>query len=278
MPAREADAGRCGAVAGGSAGETRHTCTSKGSLSLDQVGVEPTAIGAEHGVQGFTGARESEGCVSPVGFRVVPEPDRWIQLGSGAALLLALPALGMRLHSGNLETLPDDIAEVQTFKRMTQEFPGEGTTAAVVVKAPAADQDEVAEALARLESDANASDHFVATGLAQVQVSDDGTTSLLRLAMPYDERFSQQNAFLHAGAIASVADSANGYAAYTLAPPDTDVLAVEFKINLLEPARETGFLLAATPVTPRSATPRARSTHDRVASGLPAGRRASTPR
>jgi uncharacterized protein (TIGR00369 family) len=59
----------------------------------------------------------------------------------------------------------------------------------------------------------------------------------VHLAMPYDERFCQQNGFLHAGAIASVADSANGYAAYTLAPPDTDVLAVEFKINLLEPAR-----------------------------------------
>lgn len=59
----------------------------------------------------------------------------------------------------------------------------------------------------------------------------------VHLAMPYDDRFSQQNGFLHAGAIASLADSANGYAAYTLAPPDTDVLAVEFKINLLEPAR-----------------------------------------
>ena len=62
------------------------------------------------------------------------------------------------------------------------------------------------------------------------------------LAMPYDARFCQQNGFLHAGAVASLADSANGYAAYTLAPPETDVLAVEFKINLLEPARGTGFV------------------------------------
>ena len=67
----------------------------------------------------------------------------------------------------------------------------------------------------------------------------------VHLAMPYDERFCQQNGFLHAGAIASVADSANGYAAYTLAPPDTNVLAVEFKINLLEPARASGFLARA---------------------------------
>ena len=52
---------------------------------------------------------------------------------------------------------------------------------------------------------------------------------------------AQQNGFMHAGAIASIADSACGYAAFTLAPPDTDVLAVEFKINLLEPARASRF-------------------------------------
>ena len=65
---------------------------------------------------------------------------------------------------------------------------------------------------------------------------------VVHLALPFAAQFCQQNGFLHAGAIASVADSANGYAAYTLAPPDTDVLAVEFKINLLAPARGEGFL------------------------------------
>ena len=57
------------------------------------------------------------------------------------------------------------------------------------------------------------------------------------LTAPYDPRFGQQNGFWHAGAVASLADSANGYAAFSLAPPATDVLAVEFKINLLAPAR-----------------------------------------
>jgi acyl-coenzyme A thioesterase PaaI-like protein len=47
---------------------------------------------------------------------------------------------------------------------------------------------------------------------------------------------------VQAGAIASVADSANGYAAYTLVPPDTDVMAVEFKINLLAPAQGAAVL------------------------------------
>lgn len=61
------------------------------------------------------------------------------------------------------------------------------------------------------------------------------------LTAPYDPRFSQQNGFWHAGAVASLADSANGYAAFSLAPAGTDVLAVEFKINLLAPAEGETF-------------------------------------
>jgi uncharacterized protein (TIGR00369 family) len=61
------------------------------------------------------------------------------------------------------------------------------------------------------------------------------------LTAPYDPRFSQQNGFWHAGAVASLADSANGYAAFSLAPAGTDVLAVEFKINLLAPAEGQTF-------------------------------------
>src|SRR5215831_13272109 len=64
----------------------------------------------------------------------------------------------------------------------------------------------------------------------------------VHLALPFAPELCQQNGFLHAGAIASVADSANGYAAYTLTAPKTDVLAVEFKINLLAPAQGNGFL------------------------------------
>jgi uncharacterized protein (TIGR00369 family) len=57
----------------------------------------------------------------------------------------------------------------------------------------------------------------------------------------YAPALCQQNGFLHAGALASLADTANGYAAYSLAPRGTDVLAVEFKINLLAPARGERF-------------------------------------
>ncbi len=67
---------------------------------------------------------------------------------------------------------------------------------------------------------------------------------------PYAPEFSQQNGYWHAGAVASLADSANGYAALSLASPDTDVLAVEFKINLLAPARGAAFLAQGRVVRP----------------------------
>jgi uncharacterized protein (TIGR00369 family) len=74
-----------------------------------------------------------------------------------------------------------------------------------------------------------------------------GETDLLA---PFAPQFGQQNGFWHAGAIASLADSANGYAAFTLTPPGTDVLAVEFKINLLAPARGEEFLAEGRVIRP----------------------------
>ena len=56
------------------------------------------------------------------------------------------------------------------------------------------------------------------------------------IRLPIRPDLSQQHGFVHAGAVASIADSACGYAAATLLPADSGVLAVEFKINLLAPA------------------------------------------
>jgi uncharacterized protein (TIGR00369 family) len=68
--------------------------------------------------------------------------------------------------------------------------------------------------------------------------------------LPYAAKLCQQNGFLHAGAVASIADTANGYAAYTLAPAGTDVLAVEFKINLMAPATGDEFLACGRVLRP----------------------------
>jgi uncharacterized protein (TIGR00369 family) len=57
------------------------------------------------------------------------------------------------------------------------------------------------------------------------------------LAMAHRPELTQQHGFLHAGMIAAALDSACGYAAYTLMPAGAGVLTIEFKINLLAPAR-----------------------------------------
>lgn len=62
------------------------------------------------------------------------------------------------------------------------------------------------------------------------------------ISAAFDERLCQQNGFLHAGVLTSIADSACGYAALTLARPGHDVLAVEFKINLIRPARASRYV------------------------------------
>ena len=59
----------------------------------------------------------------------------------------------------------------------------------------------------------------------------------VHIALPFSSSLSQQHGYMHAGATTAIADSANGYAALTLTPPGYEVLAVEFKINLLAPAR-----------------------------------------
>jgi uncharacterized protein (TIGR00369 family) len=55
----------------------------------------------------------------------------------------------------------------------------------------------------------------------------------------------QQNGFVHAGVLTSIADSACGGAAITLMPPDSDVLSIEFKVNLLAPAAAPRFVARA---------------------------------
>ncbi len=57
------------------------------------------------------------------------------------------------------------------------------------------------------------------------------------IRLPYQAGLSQQHGYFHAGALSAIADSAGGYAAYTLMEADESVLAVEFKVNLLAPAR-----------------------------------------
>ena len=57
------------------------------------------------------------------------------------------------------------------------------------------------------------------------------------IELPMRADLTQQHGFVHGGIVGMIADSAGGYAAYTLMPPGASVLTVEYKINLLAPAR-----------------------------------------
>jgi uncharacterized protein (TIGR00369 family) len=68
---------------------------------------------------------------------------------------------------------------------------------------------------------------------------------LIEITLPYRSDLAQQHGYLHAGIVTTIADSACGYAAYSLMPPDSEVLSVEFKVNLLRPAKGKTFLAVA---------------------------------
>ncbi|MBX3607267.1 MAG: PaaI family thioesterase [Piscinibacter sp.] len=70
------------------------------------------------------------------------------------------------------------------------------------------------------------------------------------LAMAHRDTLTQQHGFVHAGMLAAALDSACGYAAFSLMPDDTAVLTIEFKINLLAPARGPLFRFEGRVVKP----------------------------
>src|ERR1051325_9380584 len=78
-----------------------------------------------------------------------------------------------------------------------------------------------------------AAQRFMATIGATLEAVSAGTVSI---RLPFRDDLTQQDGFLHAGVLASVADSACGYAAFSLMPATARVLSIEFKVNMLAPA------------------------------------------
>lgn len=67
----------------------------------------------------------------------------------------------------------------------------------------------------------------------------------VEITVPYRKDLTQQNKFLHAGITTTIADSACGYAAFSLMAENMGVLSVEFKVNLLSPAIGEKFVAEA---------------------------------
>ena len=61
------------------------------------------------------------------------------------------------------------------------------------------------------------------------------------IELPWAPALTQQHGFLHAGMVSTALDSACGYAGFTLMAADAAVLTIEFKINLLAPAKGQRF-------------------------------------
>jgi uncharacterized protein (TIGR00369 family) len=70
------------------------------------------------------------------------------------------------------------------------------------------------------------------------------------IELPWAQELTQQHGFLHAGIVAAALDSACGYAGSSLMPADAGVLTIEYKINLLAPARGQRFRMTASVIKP----------------------------
>lgn len=76
------------------------------------------------------------------------------------------------------------------------------------------------------------------------------TPGMVEIEMPYDAKLTQQHGFVHGGIVSTALDSACGYAAMSLMPPDASVLTIEFKINLLAPCKGERFLFRGSVTKP----------------------------
>jgi uncharacterized protein (TIGR00369 family) len=70
------------------------------------------------------------------------------------------------------------------------------------------------------------------------------------IELPYRNELTQQHGYIHAGIVSAIADSAGGYAGFTLFPADASVLTVEYKLNLLAPAKGERLIAEAEVVKP----------------------------
>lgn len=74
------------------------------------------------------------------------------------------------------------------------------------------------------------------------------------IVLPFRADLTQQHGFLHAGIVTTIVDSACGYAAFSLMPPNAAVLTVEYKVNFVAPAAGVQFVARGRVVKPGQTT------------------------
>jgi uncharacterized protein (TIGR00369 family) len=65
------------------------------------------------------------------------------------------------------------------------------------------------------------------------------------IELPFRAELTQQKGFVHGGIVGMIADTACGYAAYSLMPASASLVTVEYKINILAPGRGERLLARA---------------------------------
>jgi uncharacterized protein (TIGR00369 family) len=103
--------------------------------------------------------------------------------------------------------------------------------------------EESVEAFEKKVRDSFGQQLFMSTIGAEMISVDRGS---IEIRFPFSTKLTQQNGFVHAGAVTSIMDSACGYAALSVGPRDADVLSVEFKVNLLSPGIGESFVARAS--------------------------------
>ncbi len=118
-------------------------------------------------------------------------PGRTLALSVLALLLLAVPALGMKLHSDSAESLPRSIPATQTLDRLAAAFPGQQATQQVVVRAPTQAAATVEARLTALSTQLGTNPLFEAASGNQIRTSTDGRVHELHVEAPLDSESDQ---------------------------------------------------------------------------------------
>ena len=128
--------------------------------------------------------------------RVLRRPGLSAALAAGFLLLLALPALQLRLAKPGVDTFPKSLPAIQTYDRMQAAFPGEALPATVVVKAPDVNLPTVKGAIQRLEQRALASGRMYEP--ITVEVNQAGTVADITVPIKGNGTDAESNASLAA--------------------------------------------------------------------------------
>jgi RND superfamily putative drug exporter len=114
-------------------------------------------------------------------------PAVTLLLSTAAMVLLALPALDIKLQSAGPDTLPKSIPAVVTYDRLTTAYPSKGAAHLIAVQAPAERSGDVRAALDAMLDRTAGNPLFAQDARPQIRTSADGRVNTVEVSTPYGE-------------------------------------------------------------------------------------------